>query len=297
MRRILNFTFVLLNIVFFAITCKGSKTSSSPQTAALGLLATQTGSVCTISSIGTSINAGFTDATSTAQPVLTNQSNAQYFGVVRVQGALLNTVANFEGATITNPEVYLLSTCPLNLDGATPTVRGTNYNYITTATGFNLIFLRSGTYMIVINSRTPLNNFTVKLSGTVNVPASSSTTGNLSALTSETAATNTTPSSNVSLGSCYVGTAPSFTSCVQVYAVTATTLSCSFLTGTVQSFPGTACSGNNPPILTLVGTCLVSKSNGYRQYFYYSGSNVTQTQLQSSCTGAGFTFNANTQTP
>ena len=145
------FIFLCLFLFLFFSVC-GGKSSTSATTAA-SLLANESGADgCTVTGISNQIKAGYTNVSTTSQTVNTRQIQETYYSVVQVQGAQLATNVVFN--QVVTPNLYKSTSCPLRLDSDILAVEGTDFTKTIVGTTTTVSFLKAGSYLIYMYSKT-----------------------------------------------------------------------------------------------------------------------------------------------
>lgn len=159
---VLVFIGILASSILFK--CSG-ESSSLDKTSAL-LLPKETGeNGCTVAGLGGQLKAGYTGITTTAKTVVFEKQNDTYFGVQQLAGAQIGTRIVY--SKVLKPDVYISSSCPLDLDTATKAMEGEYYTS-STETGTVLTFIKAGSFLVYLNQKEDptTSPFTVLTDGT-----------------------------------------------------------------------------------------------------------------------------------
>lgn len=181
MRAFLIITFCL-NFVLF---CGGKSSKSSA--ASTVLLAKESGSDgCTVVGIGNQIKAGYTPVTTTPSFVRGVVFQDTYYSVIQIKGALPATNIVFNQDI--KPNIYLSTSCPLNLDSDVLAKEGTDYTRTVIGITTTIGFLKAGSYLLYYLNRANIeaSGLTVITTGTA---VSSTSDDSLTALLNGTSAT------------------------------------------------------------------------------------------------------------
>lgn len=176
---------LFLILCFFILSCN-TKSDDTSSTAA-SLLARESGADgCTVAGISNQLKAGYTNVSTTSQVVNTRLVGDTYYAIVQVKGAQIATNIVFN--QVLSPNVYLSSSCPLNLDSDTRAITGTEYNLTVVGSTTTISFLKSGSYLLYLYSKSnyQTDGLTVIATGTALQSVSDSTLTDLLNGTSST---------------------------------------------------------------------------------------------------------------
>jgi hypothetical protein len=124
---------------------------------------------CTVAGLGSSIRAGFTKLDTTNQKVKVEIVGNSGYAVLQISGANPGTI--WEINRKVSPDIYIDSSCPLQLDSSSPAESGKEYT-ITGDSPPKTQFLKKGNYLIylVFTDLTNLDQLRSKVSGTALSP-------------------------------------------------------------------------------------------------------------------------------
>ncbi len=265
---------LFLILCFFILSCN-TKSDDTSSTAA-SLLARESGADgCTVAGISNQLKAGYTNVSTTSQVVNTRLVGDTYYAIVQVKGAQIATNIVFN--QVLSPNVYLSSSCPLNLDSDTRAITGTEYNLTVVGSTTTISFLKSGSYLLYLYSKSnyQTDGLTVIASGTALQSVSDSTLTDLLNGTSSTSTFKFACDNSSSTGICqnYYGL---FSDCLSG--------------GTKQT---SKCTETN-----VVGSCkLTTSSVGTIVSVYTSPIIANTSAAQALCTSGTYQSGTTVQTP
>ncbi len=269
------FSFALCLVLFWALlmVCKNEK-SNTGSTAASLLGAESGADGCTVAGISNQIKAGYTNVTTTSTIVNTRQVQDTYYSVVQVKGAQIGTNVVFNQAI--SPNVYVSSTCPLNLDSDRKAVAGEDANVTIIGSTTTVSFIKASSYLIYFYSKTnyQTSGLTVIATGTaLSTDSDSTLTGILNGTSTSTYKFSCNDSSSTGICQNYYGL---FTDCLSG--------------GTKQS---SKCSETN-----VVGSCKTTSSGiGTIITVYTSPKIADSATAQTKCTSGTYQSGTTVQTP
>ncbi|TGL57372.1 hypothetical protein EHQ58_13850 [Leptospira ognonensis] len=272
-KKKLFFHLLLQLILVFVLFCKNEDSDTATTTASL--LAAETGADgCTIAGISNQIKAGYTNVSTTSQSVQTRQVQDTFYAIVQVKGAQIGTTVIFNQAV--SPNIYVSTSCPLNLDSDALAVVGTAYSISTVGSTTTISFLQASSYLIYMYSRTNYQTagLTVITAGTaLSTVSDSALTDLLNGSSSTTFKFSCDNSSSTGICQNYYG---AFTDCLSG--------------GTKQT---TKCTETN-----VLGSCkYTSSSIGTIVTVYTSPIITSSTSAQSLCTSGTYQSGTTVQTP
>ncbi|MCZ8158089.1 MAG: hypothetical protein O9264_18360 [Leptospira sp.] len=265
---------LFLILCFFILSCN-TKSDDTSSTAA-SLLARESGADgCTVAGISNQLKAGYTNVSTTSQVVNTRLVGDTYYAIVQVKGAQIATNIVFN--QVLSPNVYLSSSCPLNLDSDTRAITGTEYNLTVVGSTTTISFLKSGSYLLYLYSKSnyQTDGLTVIATGTALQSVSDSTLTDLLNGTSSTSTFKFACDNSSSTGICqnYYGL---FSDCLSG--------------GTKQT---SKCTETN-----VVGSCkLTTSSVGTIVSVYTSPIIANTSAAQALCTSGTYQSGTTVQTP
>lgn len=269
----LFFLLLLLMILVSVSFCKNEDSDTTTTTASL--LAAETGADgCTIAGISNQIKAGYTNVSTSSQTVQTRQIQDTFYAIVQVKGAQIGTTVIFNQAV--SPNIYVSTSCPLNLDSDTLAVAGTAYSISTVGSTTTISFLQASSYLIYMYSRTNYQTagLTVIAAGTALSTVSDSTlTSLLNGSSTTTYKFSCDNSSSTGICQNYYGL---FTDCLSG--------------GTKQT---SKCTETN-----VLGSCKYTSSSIGTIITVYTSPNITSSSsAQSLCTSGTYQSGTTVQTP
>ncbi len=274
-KRFLNprlFYLVIVICGYISLACGGKSTSNAATAASL--LPKESGTDgCTISGISNQIKAGYTLASATQSAVNTRLIQDTYYAIVQVKGAQIATNIVFNQDV--SPNIYSSTSCPLNLDSDSLAVVGTAYSRTVTGSTTTISFLKSGSYLLYLYSKTNFqtSGLTVIATGTALQTVSDDAVAGLLSGSTTTFVFACNDASASGICQNYFGL---FSSCLSG--------------GTKQS---SKCSETN-----VVGSCkLTQASVGTIISVYTSPILATSSAAQAKCTSGTFQSGSTVQTP